>query len=44
MIYLFGAGVFIIIMIGVLGCIATIEEVQFRNEKYLEEKRNKQLT
>jgi len=44
MIYLFGAGVFIIIMIGVLGCAATIEEMQFRKEKILEEKRNNKLT
>jgi len=33
MIYLFGLGLFIIIMVGILGCIATIEEAEFRNKR-----------
>lgn len=37
MIYLFGLSVFIILMIGILGCMATIEEIEFRN------KRNKEI-
>jgi len=34
MIYLFGLGLFIIIMIGILGCIATIEETEYQNYKW----------